>query len=91
MIKTYLHIPEDLNREINQLAQAKKTSKAAVLRAVLKKGVDAEKREKTSGAEVLLELAAYAKKHRIQGPRDLSINHDYYLWGFPKKNPRIKP
>lgn len=85
MVKTYLYIPEDLNKEINQLALAKKASKASVLRAVIRKGVEAEKEIK-SGAEVLLELAAYAKKHHIHGPRDLSINHDYYLWGGKKKS-----
>lgn len=91
MIKTYLHIPEDLNKEINQLAEIKKTSKAAVLRAALAKGIEAEKRERTSGAEVLLKLAEMAKKSNFKGPRDASLNHDYYLWGFPKKNPGIKP
>ena len=91
MLKTYLYIPEDLERKIKVTAETQNKSKAEVIRQALKEGLEAIDRKKVGGAEVLLELAEYAKKHNVKGPRDASVNHDYYLWGFPKKNPRIKP
>lgn len=33
------------------------------------------------GAEGLLELAKLAEKYHIKGPKDLSSNHDKYIWG----------
>lgn len=91
MLKTYLYIPEQLEEEINFLAKMQKKSKAKVMRAALHEGISTIKKQQYAGAEVLLELAKMAKKYKIKGPRDASVNHDYYLWGLPKKNPRIKP
>lgn len=89
MLKTYLYIPEHLEEKITQAARRQKTSKAAVIRQALEKGL--EEKKGYAGAEALLELVEFAKKHKVKGPRDLSVNHDYYVWGMPKKNPRIKP
>lgn len=91
MLKTYLYIPEQLGEEINFLAKMQKKSKAKVMRDVLQEGINTFKKRQYAGAEALLELAKTAKKYKIKGPRDGSVNHDYYLWGLPKKNPRIKP
>lgn len=85
MLKTYLYLPEELNLEIKRLVAQEKKSKAAVLRTVIAKGIDATKKERTSGAEWLLKLAETAKKYNVKGPKDLSINHDYYLYGGKKK------
>lgn len=38
-----------------------------------------EKNKKNS-VQALLDLAAWAKKHKIRGPKDLSVNHDKYTW-----------
>lgn len=81
MLKTYLYIPEELNREINLLVKMQKASKAEVMRLVLKAGVAQIKNQKTGGAEVLLKLAEMGKKIRAKGPKDLSANLDKYLWG----------
>ena len=62
-----------------------------MIRQALEDGLEVIDKKKVGGAEVLLKLAEYAKKHHVKGLRDASVNHDYYLWGFPKKNPRIKP
>ena len=83
MLKTYLYIPEQLEKRIKLTAETQKKSKAEVIRQALEKGLEAQK---PGGAEVLLKLAAFAQKNKIRGPRDASINHDYYLWGLPKKN-----
>jgi metal-responsive CopG/Arc/MetJ family transcriptional regulator len=89
MLKTYLYIPQHLNEKINVIAKAQKKSKAEVIRQALERGLKEERGR--SGAEALLDLVKFAKEQKIKGPRDLSTNHDYYLWGMPKKNPKIKP
>lgn len=89
MLKTYLYIPEELNREIKQIAKSQKRSKAGVLREAIKDGVRLLKQQASGGADVLLKLAEVAEKSGVKGPKDGSVNHDYYLWGFPKRNSRI--
>lgn len=34
-----------------------------------------------SGAQGLLALAKWAEEQHIKGPKDLSENHDKYIWG----------
>ncbi|MBI3384717.1 hypothetical protein HY030_00820 [Candidatus Gottesmanbacteria bacterium] len=80
MLKTYLYVPEELNREIEQLVKIQNASKAEVIRLVLKAGVAQIKSQKTGGAEVLLKLAEIGKKAGAKGPKDLSRNIDKYLW-----------
>jgi len=91
MLKTYLYIPDELDKQIIKAAKSQKKSKAEVIRKALEKGFESMETQKPGGAEVLLKLAEIAKKYNVKGPRDLSVNHDYYLWGGKKKNPRIKP
>lgn len=91
MLKTYLYIPEQLEEKLKLTAKTQKKSKAEVMREALREGIGALERKQAGGAEVLLKLAKMAKKYGVKGPRDGSVNHDYYLWGLPKKNPRIKP
>ncbi len=91
MLKTYLYIPEQLGEKIAYTAKALKKSKAEVIRTALQEGLTALDKKKAGGAEILLKIADIAKKNKVKGPKDGSINHDYYLWGLPKKNPKIKP
>lgn len=90
MLKTYLYIPEQLERKIKITAETQNKSKAEIIRTALAEGLDALEKNRTGGAEILLALATFAKKNKIKGPRDASVNHDYYLWGLPKKNSKIK-
>lgn len=89
MLRTYLYIPEHLREKIESTAKNQNKSKAEVTRQAIQRGLE-EVEPSRSGAEVLLKLAELAKKHKVRGPRDLSINHDYYLWGGKKRNPKIK-
>lgn len=89
MLRTYLYIPEHLQEKINYTARSQNKSKAEVIRQAIHKGLEATE-PKSGGAEVLLKLAELAKKQGVKGPRDASVNHDYYLWGLPKKNSRTK-
>lgn len=91
MMKTYLYIPEPLEKRINRTVRVEKKSKAEVMRMALQEGLDVIDKKNNGGAEVILKLAELSKKYKIKGPRDSSVNHDYYLWGLPKKNPRLKP
>ena len=91
MLKTYLYIPDHLDKQINYTAKTQKKSKAEVLREAIKEGLDQMEKRSRGGTELLLELAEMARKRDIKGPKDLSVNHDYYLWGGKKRNPRAKP
>lgn len=91
MIRTYLYVPEELDREIKATAKLQNKSKAEVIRQALDAGLDNIKKENAGGVQALLDLAKTAKKLGVRGPRDLSVNHDYYLWGGKKKNLKIKP
>lgn len=77
MIRTQIYLPEDLYREIGWLAKKEKKAKAQVIREALEKEV--EKKQGNAG-ETLLKLATMAKKYKWKGPKDLSVNHDKYLY-----------
>lgn len=85
MLRTYLYIPDNLEKQINQAVQTQKKSKAEILRQALRQGLEILA-PKVGGAETLLKLAEIGRKHKVKGPKDLSINHDYYLWGGKKRS-----
>lgn len=91
MLRTYLYIPEHLDTKIVRKAKEASKSKAEIIRQAIEAGFESMEKQKSGGAEVLLQLAEFAQKNNIKGPRDGSVNHDYYLWGFPKRNTKIKP
>lgn len=80
MLKTYLYLPEQLNKQVEQLADNRKTSKAEIIRKALERGLSVLRRQNISSAEVLLKIAELGKKHRVKGPQDASTNMDKYLW-----------
>ena len=75
MIRTQVYLPEGLYQEIQIIAKKEKRAAAEVVRELLKEGLE-EKMKKTSIGKALLELA----KIGVRGPKDLSINHDKYLY-----------
>jgi predicted DNA-binding protein len=85
MLKTYLYIPDELNEKIKRAANAQKKSKAEVIRKALEKGINEETEQGNAGVELLFKLAELGEKANLKGPRDGSVNHDYYLWGLPKR------
>ena len=85
MLKTYLYVPEQLNQEINALAQLQKESKAKIIRTALEKGIIFIKRQKASSASVLLRIAEVGKKYKPCGPKDVSTKMDDYLWSSNKR------
>lgn len=81
MLKTYLYIPDDLNRQIEFLAKTQKKSKAAVIRQAISDGVKKQKQKYNPGIETFLKLAELGKKYPSHGPRDSSTRIDELLWG----------
>lgn len=87
MLRTYLYIPDDLEKKINRAVKTRKQSKAEVIRTALEKGLDIV--DQRNGAQILLDLSEKAREilKDEKLPKDLSINHDYYIWGGKKRKP----
>lgn len=79
MHRTQIYLYNDQIQQIALLARQKKQNKAQIIRALIQKGIDVEKK-KTSAGDALLKLAELGKKLNLRGPTDLSINHDKYLY-----------
>lgn len=77
MIRTQVYLPKDLYYTIQLIAKREKKAKAAIIREVLEKGIE-EKHKTQSLGEALLELSKIAYKGKA--PKDLSTNHDKYLY-----------
>jgi predicted DNA-binding protein len=90
MFRTNVYLTKEQREEINRRAAIAKRPKAAVLRDVIEEGLKAMPSQTSNSAEVLLKMAEEAKKFRGSGPKDLSINHDYYIWGGQKRDPKAQ-
>lgn len=84
MLKTYLYVPEKLNKAITTLAKEERLSKAEVIRAAIAEGLKQIKEKRSGSAEVLLRIAKLAKRNKVSGPRDSSTGLDKYLWSEAK-------
>lgn len=80
MLKTYLYIPEQLNKKLDYTAKVQHRSKAEVIRQALENGIGAVQQQGTASAEVLLKIAKLGKKYHVRGPGDSSARMDEYLW-----------
>jgi len=80
MLKTYLYVPEELDKEVSVIAKTRKLSKAEVIRTALRYGIDRMKKSGPGSAEILLRLADLGRKNRVSGPKDASAKLDKYLW-----------
>jgi len=78
MIRTQVYLPKMLYSQVSLIAKREKKAKAQVIRESLKRGLKGTKTE-TVG-EALLKLAELGKKLNLRGPKDLSTNHDKYLY-----------
>lgn len=88
MQRTHVYLPDDLNSDIEFTAKTQRKSKAEVIRAALEHGIKVIRPQRPNSTKALLEMVQEAKKFRGTGPKDLSINHDHYIWGGPKRNSR---
>ncbi len=79
MIRTQVYLTEELQAKIKLTALREKKAEALIIREVLEEGFEHIKPVKTAG-QALLELADLGKKLGFKGPKDLSLNHDTYLY-----------
>lgn len=77
MIRTQIYLPKELYRNIEIVAKQEKKPKAQVIRESLERAL--ERKAETIG-EALGKLIDVGKKFHLHGPKDLSTNHDKYLY-----------
>lgn len=77
MIRTQIYLPRQLYQTIDFVAKRERKPKAQVIREFLEEGL---KKKEGNAGKALLELAALGKKLNLKGPKDLSTNHDKYLY-----------
>ena len=75
-----LTINEATREQIDTLVRTTGKLKEAVLREVVETGLKSYHTIPTKGVKALVDLAAWAEKHNVTGPTDLSTNHNKYAW-----------
>ena len=80
MVRTQVYLHKDQVQEIAFIAKRQKREKAKVIRALIQKGIEAEKDRQSVGS-ALLELAQLGKNLNLRGPKNLSstIDADLYV------------
>ncbi len=82
MIRTQVYLEETARQELKKIAVIKGQPMAQVVRDFIEEGVQKVKQTDYSGKTTLQALANLRLKG---GPKDLSTNLDYYLYGGPKR------
>ncbi|MBI4066091.1 hypothetical protein HY411_00080 [Candidatus Gottesmanbacteria bacterium] len=85
MYRMHIHLPDELKSQIAVAAMVAGEHKAEVVRKALQQGLKAYHPSRSSAATNLLKLSDQARNIPGKGPRDLSVNHDYYAWGGRKR------
>lgn len=86
MNRLHLYLTEELNRKIAIKARMTGKSKAEVAREALEEGLKKKPIDKSESVRALLRLSKLAENlpSNPSDPKDLSVNHDYYIWGGQK-------
>jgi len=84
MLRTQMMIDEKTKRELERAAEAEKVSMGKLARKFIRQGLEnrkgkMKKSKKRTLGEFILRLSENAGRSRGKG--DLSIRHDYYLYG----------
>lgn len=88
MYRMHILLPDELKSQITVAAMAAGEPKAEVVRKALQQGLKSYQPSRFSSVANLLQLADEARGTPGRGPRDLSVNHDYYAWGGRKRGVR---
>jgi hypothetical protein len=81
MVKvTPFTVPDEIGKEIDMVSHMTRKSVKQVLRELVKAGLKDYRKTSEKSVQSLLELAAWAEKNNIAGPKDLSTNHNKYAW-----------
>jgi len=87
MTRTQVYLDDSAYVQIQILAQQMKVPAASLIRKYVSTGIKIDLKKRGSAREALLNLAKQAKLYKgKKGPSDLSINHDYYLYGGERRN-----
>jgi predicted transcriptional regulator len=78
--RTQVYFPKDLYRRLEKKAKIESKSSAAVIREAVERYLT-EEREIDWENDPIFKLAGIMES----GAGDLSVNHDHYLYGAPKK------
>lgn len=79
MIRTQIYLPKDLYQEVQLVARKESKKSAQLVRELLHEGLMRRKKKETIG-EAFQKLIDVGKKLKMRGPKDLSTNHDKYLY-----------
>lgn len=79
--RTQVYFPKELYRRLEKKAKKESKSSAAVIREAVERYLEQE-REIDWDNDPLFKAAGFIKS----GVTDMSINHDHYLYGMPKKS-----
>lgn len=80
LIPPTVYLDACLKRQLQLIARAHRSKDAEVIREGLGAGLESIKTKQPLALEGLHNIAVAAKKNNIKGPKDLSVNHDKYLW-----------
>ena len=80
LIRTQILFPADTLTDLRLIAVKREWGLSETVRNLVQDKIKKVKPKKKNAAAAMLELAQWAKKHKVTGPRDLSTN-DEYLYG----------
>jgi predicted DNA-binding protein len=82
MIRKQIYIPETMNEDLTKLAKVRGEPAAQIVREFIEEGVKKATEIDYTGKKALRSLMNIKARG---GPKDLSTNLDYYLYGEPKR------
>jgi len=84
MLRTYLYIPDETNKNIDAALAYSDLSKAGFIREILEEGLKVIQKRSVKkineGLKILSKIGEIGEKYNLKGPQDLSTNMDDYLW-----------
>lgn len=85
MIRTQVYLPDDLYREMRLVSMADNVKTSDLFRNGLRTEIKRRLNKRKRKPFPLMNMIA---KGGSGGPKDLAINHDYYLYDEPYEGPK---
>ncbi len=73
-------VPDETQKQIENLIRLTGKPRETVIREVVETGLESFQTTPTKSVQALLDLAQWAEKNNITGPKDLSAHHNKYAW-----------